>query len=323
MNLLKSSAVVEKSLHCLQRRRFFLGIFLTTVFNTTLDTFAFSFLSVSVIAPFGGLCIVTSAMLAHKGVFGPKETLDRTQWVFLLSIFCGVGLVGGFGPRPPPVTNATAIFEDFDNVGFICYQSVWIIITASAYTGLHVLKMFEKNSLWTTVLFGSSAGMSSGITQCIMKAITSISAGAAIMHGVEHAWVYFPWSNPQFWRAVVELIVAALLLLHGMNTCICSTDVGISTAMYQSALIVGSVLAGCAFWGDLDGMTPLSLSMFMIGLVGVVAGVCLLLTRHKNNQSKTISKPTSTTVELEGVESHSMNKYDQFDRNEDIPANVV
>lgn len=64
-------------------------------------------------------------MLAHRGVFGPREVLDRFQWACLATIFGDVGLVGGFGPRPPPVTNSTIIFEDFGNAGFVWYQVVW------------------------------------------------------------------------------------------------------------------------------------------------------------------------------------------------------
>lgn len=297
LNLLKWSAVLERGLPIYKRRRFMAGIFLTTIFNTALDTFAFSFVAVSVIAPFGGLCVVVAAMLAHRGVFGPREVLDRFQWACLAAIFGGVGLVGGFGPRPPPVTNSTIIFEDFGNAGFVWYQVVWGALTLGAYVGLHS-KLFGPTSLWATVLFGSSAGMSSGITQCIMKAITSISAGATIVHGASYAWEYFPWTHPQLWRAIAQLVAAALLLLHAMNTCICSTDVGVSTAVYQSSVIVGSIVAGCAFWGDLDDVAPVHLFMFLFGIGCVVAGVFCLLTRHKKNveMNRMVAKERATSA---------------------------
>ena len=180
MNLLKASSKVEKTRPLHRRWRFLLGIFLTTVVNTSLDAYAFAFVPVSVIAPFGGVCVVTSALIAYKGCITERELLDRLQWTCLLAIMGGVSLVGTFGPRPLPVTNATVILEGFEKPSFVVYQAVWGGTNLCAFA-LRFFRILKVQTLKETLLFGVSAGMSSGVTQCLMKALASMTAGEAIV----------------------------------------------------------------------------------------------------------------------------------------------
>lgn len=299
VNLIKSSAILEAHKPLCSRRRLVVGTLLTTVFNSTLDAFAYSFVPVSVIAPFGGTCVVISALLARAGAFGPKETLSILQWISVAAVFVSVALVGVFSPRPAPITNATVIFASFDEPAFVAYQVLWGCVSSVAYAAM-LLGVIKRTSLNSTAAFGIVAGLSSGITQVIMKALASVSAGATILHGPEHAWDHFPIRNPQLWRAIIQIALAAIVLLHSLNLCIVSTEVSVANAIYQSSLIVSGVAAGCAFWGDLDGTTALRGTMFAIGIVGVVCGAAVLLVTHKTKTRPSCHHDTAhtTTTEL-------------------------
>ena len=285
MNLLKASSKLEKMRRLHHRWRFWLGIFLTSVVNTSLDAYAFAFVPVSVIAPFGGVCVVTSALIAYKGCITERELLDRLQWMCLLAIMGGVCLVGTFGPRPLPVTNATIILEGFEKPSFVVYQAVWGGTNLCAFA-LRFFRILKVQTLKETLLFGVSAGMSSGVTQCLMKALASMTAGEALVGNSDNVLDNLPYKTLQFWRAILQLALAGALLLYAMNICICSTDVGVSNAVYQSSLIIASIAAGSAFYGDLDDSSSLYLSLFLFGIALVIFGVSLLLTRHSYNQGK-------------------------------------
>ena len=69
-----------------------------------------------------------------------------------------------------------------------------------------------------------------------------------------------------------ELTVVAFILLHVLNVCISSANLAISTP-YQVMVILFTIVAGCAFYGDLAVATRSELLMFMLGVICVLSGL--------------------------------------------------
>ena len=143
LNLIRASGLHEKHRPCHRRSRNIAGLFLVTVVNTSLDSIAFAFVPVSVIAPFGGIAMVVSALIAHSGKLGFREHLDRVQWSALCVVVLCVGVIGGVGPRPPPETNSTVLFAEFDSPPFVAYQVVWGLAVALSYGLVYSLSLIH------------------------------------------------------------------------------------------------------------------------------------------------------------------------------------
>jgi len=298
LNLIRASGLRENHRPFYRRPRYLGGLFLVTVVNTSLDSVAFAFVPVSVIAPFGGVAMVVSALIARSGKMGFREYLDWFQWVALGVVVVSVGLIGGLGPKPPPQIDSAVLFAEFDAPPFVAYQVVWGVAVAVSYSVVYS-EVVARTSIKTTIVTGLAGGISSGITQTMLKLIASLSAGAAIIDGAASAWANFPWRNAHLWRAFALLIVAAVVLLHNMTMCIASANVGVSTAVFQSILIVSSVFAGSAFYGDLVGIPAWRLAVFVAALVMTVVGVAVLVYRKKE-------EPQDAMCEEEGAPTVSI-----------------
>ena len=81
----------------------YLGIALLLISAAGLAPAALALLPLAMVAPFGGVTIVFSALLAATGVCKVREPLSRAQIVFILAITAGVTLVSFFGPKEEKV----------------------------------------------------------------------------------------------------------------------------------------------------------------------------------------------------------------------------
>ena len=82
----------------------------------------------------------------------------------------------------------------------------------------------------------------------------------------------------------MELLVVAIVLLHVLNVCIGSANLAISTPLYQVMVILFTIVAGCAFYGDLAVATRSELLMFMLGVVSVLGGLGVLIFKRESHE---------------------------------------
>ena len=90
--LLKSSAEREAELPVLQRYRWMAGFTGVAVVATLLNIGAYAILPMAVIAPFAGLTIVVTLLLASTGVLLDPETMSAREILAAVIILVGVGL---------------------------------------------------------------------------------------------------------------------------------------------------------------------------------------------------------------------------------------
>ena len=245
MNLIRSSSKIERSKPWYCRRRLLIGIALACLINTFLDCVAFAIMPLAIIAPIGGVTIVSSVLFARCGLSGETQRFTYTQAVCVAIIVCGVAGVAIFGPHPAPVVNVHQTVHRIHNDSFVIYQIITISALAIVYIAMCTRGGQWLNHTTLTVLCAVAGGMCSGIAQCLMK-VLAVAIADYMLHRS------LPFALFDFWLSMVELIVIALFLLHMLTTCLSNAPLIISSSLYQVCVIVFTITAGCAFYGTTE-----------------------------------------------------------------------
>ena len=278
MNLMKASKVLERDRPWWKRPRLLVGISLATFINSAMDTISFALAPLSIIAPLGGITIVASVLLAKMGCAGKREEVTLQQWVCIWAVVAGVGVVDVYGPRPEPVLNTSYVLDRYHQSGWILYQLVALVVVLGTYVGICIGKLGGPD-IETTIATAVAGGLMSGITQNLLKLMATVMA-AFMLTGE------LPFSHPDFYCAIAELIVVAVLLLHLLNMCIGSAAMSLATPLYLVCVITFTITASCAFYGDLDVVTRFELLMFSIGVVMVLGGLLVLILKRDTSQDQ-------------------------------------
>lgn len=272
MNLMKGSARLERHKPWLQRWRWWLGVSLACFLNASLDIVAYALAPIAIIAPIGGVTIVASVLFARAGCAGEREYVTLAQWMAIGAVVGGVAVVDVAGPHPDPVLNTTAVLAKFHKPWFSLYQAVVFISIICLYIGFFVGRIGGPN-LETTIATALAGGMCSGVTQTMLKLVATCGA-AWIIDGT------LPFVYAEFWLALAELLVVACVLLHTLNVCLASANLALATPLYQVSVILFAIVAGCAFYGDLELATRVETLMFSLGVVAVLGGLGVLILRR-------------------------------------------
>ena len=294
MNLIKASGRYESHRPLYKRWRFLLGVSTVFVINGGLDSLAFALAPLAVIAPIGGLTIVTSALVANSGITGSVERLNGLQWLIIFVITGGVAAVVCFGPKPAAELNNEEALQNFTETPFVVYQLSTVGVVLCTYS-LLILKLAPPCTYRRTICTGVAAGMCSGITQSMLK-IIAVTGVEFVTTGV------LDWKNVMLWMAVVELAIAAMVLLHMLNLCLASAPVSIATSMYQTAMILMTVCAGIALYHDLTPDTnPSEIGTFVTAVVFVITGVGVLMKTRQPPHETLLGVTTRSDAERHDV----------------------
>ena len=282
MNLLRASSKLEQTRPWYKRYRFWIGASLATFVNTTLDSIAFALTPLSVIAPIGGVTIVVSVLLARCGFAGETERVTRIQWVSILAIVLGVVLIDIYGPSPEPEFDTELVLQNFNKPSFIIYNVTTFLLASLIIIGVFLGEL-APTAIETTICTAISAGLTSGLTQCMLK-VVSVSAAEWTLGGK------VPWQNQMFLLALGELVVAAFALFYLLTTCLASADIAISSPFYLANVMIFTIVAGCAFYGDLDMVSETTMFIFALGVVLVVTGLSVLVSQREQGKKRVSTK---------------------------------
>ena len=284
MNMMKASYRLEAHKPLCRRYRWLVGISLACWVNTSLDVIAFALAPLALIAPIGGVTIVVSVVLARFGWAGKREEVAPAQWVAIAAVVSGVAVVDVYGPHPDPQFNTSQVLQHFHEQSFVGYQVCTLSAVCFLYVGMW-LGLLGGSNIETTIAAAVAGGLCSGITQTMIK-VMATCGGAWVLRGELPFWL------PEFWIAAAELICVAFILLHCLNICIGSANLVVATPFYQVMVILFTIVAGCAFYGDLDVATRSELLMFMLGVICVLAGLCVLIFKRERQAQLLPTKDT-------------------------------
>lgn len=260
-----------------RRYRWIVGVSLACWINTSLDIVAFALAPLAVIAPIGALTIVVSVMLSRTSLAGKPESVLPIQWIAIFFVVFGVVLVDVYGPHPEPHFNTSQVLHQFHRSAFIEYQVASATMVIFTYTCL-LSGYLGGSNIRTCLMSAIVGGLCSGITQTMMKVMATCAAAWLINNET-------PFSIAEFWIAASELIVVAFILLHMLNMCIQSASLAVATPIYQVNVILFTIIAGSAFYGDLAVVSRSELLAFVIGVTCVLCGLGTLIYNRRDEET--------------------------------------
>ena len=175
MLFMKWSMDVEADLQLCRRRRWALGFFFLVVNATVIDIIAFGITPLSMIAPFAGLTIVFTSLLASTGWLHVRERLSPTAIGCTALVLVGVTLVSIFGPHPRdelPLVRMQANFVHPQFLGFaavtITSVGTWLLVsTLPPCAGCRP----RSDGMLTTFLSAWSAAVCGALSQLFLKIV--------------------------------------------------------------------------------------------------------------------------------------------------------
>jgi multidrug transporter EmrE-like cation transporter len=313
MVLMRASGRYEKHLPWYKRPKLGIGVLLMAFVNTALDTMAMAVAPLAVVAPIGGITIVATVLYARMGVAGPKEPVSSLQWTSIAIVVLGVALVDIYGPKSDPVLDSDKILSHMYEQSFLIYQACAFVASGSAVLFL-AFSGVDRGGARTAFVTSIGSGMCSGVTMVIMKVMSSCVGSFLINWSL-------PFSNPRFWVASAELAVYAAVLIILLQYCMACRDVALATALYQSSLIICTIIAANAFYSELRGVELERLIVFFCGVMCVMTGLALLVLlrqedTHSSGETNALNT-TEDTTELVEAASHDEEGFAMDPRSQD------
>lgn len=285
------------------RWRWWVGFLFLGVFATTLEAVVFSLVPLTTVAPFAGLTIVFSLMLATSGLITSREQLQPTEVGGAALVVVGVMLVGAFGPRDTIVGDGAlehvlgmvhrplrlAAVQDehgslhealstlthwrfivLATVGLIAVGA-WLVVLKSPALRQHKLLLTRPALVTTFSAF--TAATCGALSQTFLKVVAM-----AVRISLQDPSVsrFGPWRQPQMWLAVSGLLICAPTQLYLLDVTLASGAVSFAVPVYQVMLISLEVGAGAIFFLELEDMRPLGLLAFATGVMVASAGLFIL-----------------------------------------------
>ena len=272
--LMKRSTDVEDTLPLYKRWRWLLGFLFLVVNATIIDLIAYGITPLSLIAPFAGLTMVFSLMLARSGLFGVHESLTERQIVGTAFVILGVTTVSVFGPHSSDEPTMAEIFDDFSNPTFIMFASLTLSMVA-----LYLMLLFWSRlescrpspaSRFRTVLSAYCAAVCGAESQLFLK-VVSVGLREVTTGGDSSAA-----RQPAFILSLIGLALTAPLQLYLLNSTLASSPVSYAVPLYQALLIMLTAGAGGIFFKEFSDITIANGVLFTLGATVAMAGLAVL-----------------------------------------------
>ena len=259
-------------------KQFYLGWFLSIVFCAGLDTIAYNFAPVEMLAPLGGVTLVLNIYVAN---LINKEEVYRVDGAIALLIVFGIVVTVSSVPAHRWKVDAPFLDEKFTRSSYVLYELMW---TLSAYwVYLQTKKVYGDNTeegiaagraanpklsqvsivLWPWVGSVFTSNMNVFI-KCFLE---HIKGGSEVF---THFWFYW---------LVIILAPSIYCQLTAINTGLARegalTFVPIKTGMN----VVNMSVHSCILFQTMDLMEPLLAFRYIVGLATVSTGIAMILTR--------------------------------------------
>jgi hypothetical protein len=259
---------------------FFGGVLLFVVTAAGLDTIVFAVTPLGLIAPFAGLTIVVSFILASLGCMGVHEPATKTAALAVLLIVSGVTVCAVFGPKTSGSLSPTDLQRSFD------YHPWLYVVCACAAPSLGVFTLLgccykkEVRRLrrhWGGALALAAAASTCGaFTQLQFKALAS-----AIVEVVRSPWndeakIDELYGSPR--EMVLQLACVAstgLGQIGFLNYAISGAPVAYTVPAYQAGLLLFTLTLSGFVLDEYSEVEPIPLAIFYASATLIVLGIML------------------------------------------------
>ena len=270
-----------------------MGFFFLVVNATLIDLFAFSLTPLSLIAPFAGMTIVFSSLLAASGLIsgGKEEEISQTDALVIAIVIGGVTLVSLFGPRsaegPPP--SMETMLSYFSNPPFVAFASSFAVVIF----GFAISQRFQRgryyldrSAVLKTFCNAFTASGCGALQQVCLKIVATACRETVTEEGGSRALL-----TPAFWVSLGGLLAFAPLGLVLLNTTLANSPVSYAVPLYQTLLIITTIIAGGTFFLEFGSMDVLHSVLFGLGVVLAIAGLSVLSLRKKGDGARRHHRP--------------------------------
>ena len=264
------------------------GLFLFGVTAALLDVIVFSITPLALIAPFSGLTIAVTFVIAYLGCCGVREQPSRSMLVAVVLVVCGVTICSIFGPKTDGEIYPQKLQVTFDT-------HPWLIVLCALggfLFGLFALLSYPPASLkdhlpgqtavaamrswWGALTLAILAALFGALTQLQFKAVAAALFSA--VRGLssspkEHEKLYS--STGEFFVQLLSLASSALAQIGFLKNAVSAAPVAYSVPAYQSALLVLTLVLSGWVLNEYDAMPWLHNLLFWVGVVLVVMGMLL------------------------------------------------
>ena len=272
---MKWSATVEADRPLHRRVRWWFGFLFLVVNATAIDVVAFGITPLSLIAPFAGLTIVFTALLASTGWLHVREALSPADVACIAVVLLGVTLVSVYGPHPADELPLSQMMQNFLHPQFVAF-SASTLTTVVAWLVVWKAPPCARcrpapDGPVTTLLSAFTAAVCGALSQLFLK-IVSVAIKVQV-EGSGAPWRPGDATYPLAWAALLGLAATAPTQLYLLNTTLASSTVALSVPLYQSLMILLTVTAGGIFFREFDDASAASMAVFGLSVLLVMAGL--------------------------------------------------
>lgn len=292
--LIKHSASVEQHLPIYRRIWWIAGFFFMVLLPLPINMTAMNLAPLALLAPFGGLTILFSLLLARLGVLTVRERTTAPQVRGVLLVLAGMVFVSAFGPHTEgsDVDVRDAVLRAPHNVPFIVlflFCTAVILVLLGTWMLPSHRKVAPQSPL-NLVLLTCTAGCCGALSNLIIKIV-----GGGVMAFIEGR-------SDQL--GVGPTLLTLLLLgffapleLYVLNVALGENPVALAVPLFQSLLITLQIATGGTFFQEFESLSASSLGAFAAGAVLVCAGIAALSTQ----QARRAAPHVETDVWAEAV----------------------
>mmetsp|Transcript_55312 Transcript_55312/g.89448 ORF Transcript_55312/g.89448 Transcript_55312/m.89448 type:complete len:327 (+) Transcript_55312:59-1039(+) len=283
--LMKKSADTESDFPFYHRRLWFQGFLFLFVNATVIDLMIFSVTPLAVIAPFSGLTIVFSTLLAHFGYVTAKEDISASQWKAISAVCIGVFTISVSGPRASGEVSNGNIQElvfsrSFEALAVVSILGIVVSLAALLlYGGRDRDGKDGKDALsenYYVILLAYGSASCGAMSQLCLKVVSMELNPAKQADGANWDWNTFACG-------LAGLAVFAPLQLYMLNSTLVISPTSYAVPLYQTLLVLLSILAGGTFFKEFAAVSTDSFVVFIAGVVLALAGLERLTSAKSQN----------------------------------------
>ena len=290
--LMKASVMEAPELPAYKNMRWLLGFFLLGVVATSVDVTVLGMLPLSVVAPFAGLTIVFSLLLASSGLItGQKEQLGRSDLGAIFLVLCGVTLVSAFGPHSDEAPSLAVLVAAFLRPRFAAFVLVALTLGISRLcrlgSGVVVVAPGKEHGAddgkpdglganpdaggqangsgggqangggaWAALVSAGAAASCGCLSQLMLKLLSTA------LRSLPSTTAYSP-----LLCALVGLACSAPLHLKLLNETLAGASVALAVPCYQFLLLGCTTAAGGLVFDEFAGSALSSLAWYGVALI--------------------------------------------------------
>ena len=268
---------------------FYLGWFLSIVFCAGLDTIAYGFAPVEMLAPLGGVTLVLNIYVAN---LINKEEVYRVDGAISLLIVFGIVVTVSSVPAHRWKVDAPFLDEKFTRSSYVLYELMW---TLSAYwVYLQTKKVYGDNTEEGIAAGRAANPKLSQVSIVLWPWVGSVftsNMNVYVKCFLEHLHSDKAFTTPWLYFIVLLLSASCYCQLTAINTGLARegalTFVPIKTGMN----VVNMSVHSCILFQTMDLMEPLLAFRYIVGLATVSTGIAMILTRPVTEDDYESAKP--------------------------------